>query len=98
MFGGRIVADKLWFYSGFRQAGAKNTVPGMFWNKNAGDPTKWIVDFDRSQPAFTLRVERQATIRVTWQATPRNLSSICSGPSNTRLKLWQGGGAGRPAS
>ena len=55
-----------------RQTGAKNTVPGMFWNKNAGDPTKWIVDFDRSQPAFTTRVERQATIRVTWQATPRN--------------------------
>jgi hypothetical protein len=72
MFGGRIVRDKLWFYTTFRQTGGKSTVPGLFWNKNAGDPTKWVVDFDRSQPAFANRVERQATVRLTWQATPRN--------------------------
>ena len=52
MYGGRIVQDKLWFYSTYRQTGGKSTVPGLFWNKNAGDPTKWIVDFDRSKPAF----------------------------------------------
>jgi hypothetical protein len=72
MSGGRIIQDRLWFYSTYRQTGGKSTVPGMFWNKNAGDPTKWIVDFDRSKPAFTNRVERQATMRLTWQATPRN--------------------------
>ena len=72
MYGGRIVRDKLWFFTGYRQTGGKSTVPGMFWNKNAGDPTKWVVDFDRSQPAFQNRVERQAIIRLTWQATPRN--------------------------
>src|SRR5207244_8031131 len=72
MFGGRIVRDTLWFYATFRQTGAESTVPGMWWNKNAGNPKSWTVDFDRSQQAFTNTVQRQATIRLTWQATPRN--------------------------
>src|SRR5687768_17039192 len=36
MGGGRIIRDKLWFYSTYRQTGAKNSVPGMWWNRNAG--------------------------------------------------------------
>jgi len=72
MFGGRILPDKLWFYATFRQTGAENTVPGMWWNRNAGNPNAWTVDFDRSSQAFNNTVQRQATIRLTWQATPRN--------------------------
>ena len=93
MVGGRIVADKLWFYSGFRQTGGKNTVPGLWWNKNAGDPTKWIVDFDRSQPAFTTRVERQATLRLTWQATPRNKFNMLWAEQYLDSNYGKGGGA-----
>jgi hypothetical protein len=44
----------------------------MFYNKNAGNPNSWVVDFDRSKQAFNNNLERQATIRLTWQATPRN--------------------------
>ena len=94
MFGGRIVQDRLWFYSAFRQTGGKSTVPGMFWNKNAGDPTKWIVDFDRSKPAFTNRVERQATIRLTWQATPRNKFNMHWSEQYLDTNYGQGGGTG----
>jgi hypothetical protein len=72
MYGGRILRDKLWFYSVYRQVGGKRTVPGMFYNKNAGNPNAWTVDFDRSRQAFNNSLERQATIRLTWQATPRN--------------------------
>ena len=72
MYGGRIVRDKLWFYGVYRQVGGERTVPGMFHNKNAGNPNAWTVDFDRSQQAFNNSLERQATIRLTWQATPRN--------------------------
>src|SRR4029077_7736086 len=43
MGGGRLVRDKLWFYLAFRELYAENTIPGMFCNKNAGDPTKWLV-------------------------------------------------------
>ena len=93
MFGGRIVEDKLWFYSSYRQTGGKSTVPGMFWNKNAGDPTKWIVDFDRSKPAFTNRVERQATMRVTWQVTPRNKINMLWAEQYLDTNYGEGGGA-----
>ena len=50
MYGGRIVRDKLWFYGVYRQVGGERTVPGMFHNKNAGNPNSWVVDFDRSEP------------------------------------------------
>ena len=72
MYGGRIVRDKLWFYGVYRQVGGERTVPGMFQNKNAGNPNVWTVDFDRSKQAFNNSLKRQATIRLTWQATPRN--------------------------
>ena len=48
MGGGRIVRDRLWFYLTYRESYAENTVPGMFFNKNGGDPTKWLVDLDPS--------------------------------------------------
>jgi hypothetical protein len=72
MGGGRIIRDKLWFYNVFRQVGGERTVPGMFYNKNAGNPNSWVVDLDKSKQAFTNSLERQATVRLTWQATPRN--------------------------
>ena len=51
MGGGRIVRDKLWFFLTYREVTADNTVPGMFFNKNAGDATKWLVDFDTAAPS-----------------------------------------------
>src|SRR5687767_6656116 len=93
MYGGRIIEDRLWFYGAFRQTGGKSTVPGMFWNKNAGDPTKWIVEFDRSKPAFTNRVERQATFRLTWQASPRNKFNMHWAEQYLDTNYGQGGGA-----
>jgi hypothetical protein len=72
MYGGRIKQDKLWFYAVYRQVGGERTVPGMFYNRNAGNPNSWVVDFDRSKQAFNNNLERMATLRLTWQATPRN--------------------------
>jgi hypothetical protein len=76
MGGGRIVRDKLWFYTTYRQTGSERTVPGMWFNRNAGNPNAWTVDFDRSRPAFNDTLERQGTMRLTWQATPRNKFNI----------------------
>jgi carboxypeptidase family protein len=72
MGGGRIIRDRLWFYTTYRQTASDRTVPGMWINKNAGNPNAWTVDFDLSKPAFTDTLERQGTMRLTWQATPRN--------------------------
>jgi hypothetical protein len=76
MGGGPIRRDRLWFYLTYREVYSENTVPGMWFNKNAGDPTKWTVDFDRSRPAFQDLRTRLAVARVTWQVTPRNKINI----------------------
>jgi hypothetical protein len=72
MGGGRIVRDRLWFYLTYRESYAENTIPGMFFNKNGGDPTKWLVDLDTSRPAFNDTRVRNYIGRVTWQISPRN--------------------------
>jgi hypothetical protein len=72
MGGGKIVQDRLWFYLTYRESYAENTIPGMWFNKNGGDPTKWLVDFDLNRPAFNDTRVRNYIGRVTWQMSPRN--------------------------
>src|SRR5436190_853819 len=72
MAGGPIVRDRLWFYLTYRESYAENTIPGMWFNKNAGDPTKWTVDFDLNRPAFNDTRVRNYIARITWQVSPRN--------------------------
>ncbi|HEY3043500.1 MAG TPA: carboxypeptidase regulatory-like domain-containing protein [Vicinamibacterales bacterium] len=72
MGGGRIIRDRLWFYLTYRETRGDSTVPGMWINKNAGNPNAWTVDFDRSRQAFDDNINRNGIGRITWQATPRN--------------------------
>ena len=72
MGGGRIIRDRLWFYMSYRRIATDNSVPGMWVNRNAGNPNAWTVDFDKSRQAFSETLDRIVTGRVTWQATPRN--------------------------
>jgi hypothetical protein len=95
MGGGRIVRDKLWFYLTYREVVAENTVPGMFFNRNAGDPTKWLVDFDTSRPAFVDSVTRNAVARLTWQISPRNKLSLSHSEQYDRQNKTGGGSATR---
>jgi hypothetical protein len=95
MGGGRIVRDKLWFYLTYREVVAENTVPGMFFNRNAGDPTKWLVDFDTSRPAFVDSVTRNGVARLTWQISPRNKLSLSHSEQYDRQNKTGGGSATR---
>ena len=101
MGGGRIVRDRLWFYLTYRESYAENTIPGMFFNKNGGDPTKWLVDFDLSRPAFNDTRVRNYIGRVTWQVSPRNkisyheLGAVQLGQQNgRRIRDADAGSAG----
>jgi len=76
MGGGRIVRDRLWFYMQYRENRSENTVPGMWFNKNAGNPEAWTVDFDKSRQAFKDTLDRTASIRLTWQISKRNKLNI----------------------
>ena len=72
MGGGRILRDKLWFYYTDRVWGARSNVPGMFFNKNAGNPNAWNFDPDLTKQATTENVNKTHILRLTWQATQRN--------------------------
>jgi len=93
MGGGPIKKDKLWFYATYREVYAENTIPGMFFNRNAGDPTKWLVEFDTARPAFLDSLTRNAIGRVTWQASPRNKIALSHSEQYDRQNKT-GGGAG----
>ena len=44
----------------------------MYYNKNAGDPTKWTYDPDLSRQATDDGTWKNVSLRLTVQATPRN--------------------------
>jgi hypothetical protein len=71
-FGGPILRNRLWFYSTAREEGSERGVPGMFANKNAGDPTKFTYEADTTRPAVLAASYRIYTTRLTAQATPKN--------------------------
>jgi hypothetical protein len=70
--GGPIKRDRLWFYLNLREEGSERTVPGMFANKNAGDPNKWTYEADTTRPAVLAASYRITALRLTSQVTPRN--------------------------
>ena len=92
MGGGRIIRDKLWFYTSYRQVYTNNTVPGMFTNRNAGNPNAWGVDFDRRRSVVSRQfLDRMLSGRVTWQATPRNKINL-SWQEQIIKDNWKSGG------
>jgi hypothetical protein len=95
MGGGRIIRDKLWFYLSYREVVAENTIPGIFFNRNAGDPTKWLVDFDTARPSFSDSLTRNGIARVTWQINERNKLSLSHSEQYDRQNKTGGGTATR---
>jgi hypothetical protein len=70
--GGPLVKDRLWFFGTARDEGGHRTVPGMFANLNAGDPTKWTYVADPTRPAAAAASFRTPSLRLTAQANARN--------------------------
>ena len=92
MGGGPILRDRLWFYATYREIYSENTVPGMFFNRNAGNPNAWTVDFDTSRRAFSDRRTRMAVGRITWQITPRHKLNV-NHSEQYDVGNFQGGGS-----
>lgn len=70
--GGRILKEKLWFYSAARWQTNQSYQAGLWVNKNAGNPARWDYDPDFSQQAFQPLIQQSVNTRLTWQVTPRN--------------------------
>jgi hypothetical protein len=74
--GGPLAKDRVWYYANLREEGSERTVPGMFANANAGDPTKWTYIADQNRPAVLAASYRITALRLTAQATPRNKFTV----------------------
>ena len=70
--GGPVVKDRLWYFGNARAQGSTRVIANIYYNQNAGDPTKWTYVPDLSRPEFADRTWENVSGRVTWQATPRN--------------------------
>jgi hypothetical protein len=70
--GGPIIEDKLWFYGSARWQDNQNYVAGLFVNRNAGDPTKWVPDPDTNQRGVFRVTQKGVNARLTWQAAPKH--------------------------
>jgi hypothetical protein len=80
--GGPIAKDKLWFYAGARSWGSIQNIAGVFFNKpaNQASLTPSVIaaggflpySQDTTRPAFYDRYTRDAALRLTWQANPKN--------------------------
>jgi len=70
--GGPIVKDRLWYYGTYRDEGQHRSIPGIYPNLNAGDPTKFTYVPDTTKQAQGAESFQLASIRLTAQVTPRN--------------------------
>ena len=70
--GGPIKKDRLWFYFTYRDEGQYRSIPGIFPNLNAGNPSQWLYSPDTSRQAQGAESYQIATLRLTWQASPRH--------------------------
>src|SRR5687767_7428158 len=75
-FGGPIKRDRIWYYGTARDEGQHRSIPGIFPNLNAGDPTKWTYEPDTTRQARGAESFQLYSARGTIQATPRHKFNI----------------------
>jgi hypothetical protein len=74
--GGPIRKDRIWYFVNSRQEGSWQSVPGMYRNQNAGDPTKFTYVPDLTRQAATAGDWTTLSLRLTMQPTPRNRFNV----------------------
>jgi hypothetical protein len=74
--GGPVMKDRLWFFFNTRQVGRSDAQPGIFANKNAGDPNKWTYEPDFNVQGRNDQSRKINALRLTWQVTQRNKLSV----------------------
>jgi hypothetical protein len=67
--GGRLIRDKVWFYSSYRASLVSQYRAGIYYNL---DPLGYTYQPDLTRPAFVTVTDGDYNTRLTWQATPRN--------------------------
>ena len=70
--GGPILREKLWFFSSARWQANQNYIAGLYYNRNEGDPTKWLYEQDTSRRGFFALEQNGINTRLTWQAAQKH--------------------------
>ena len=70
--GGPIKKDRMWFFGNYRAVDAADAQPGIFANKNAGNPNSWTYEPDMSRQGRSDPHRKIMSLRVTTQLTPKN--------------------------
>jgi hypothetical protein len=71
--GGRLIRDRLWFFSSHRRAGTVQTRAGLFENLT---PRGWAYTPDPSRVAVNRLTDKSYNTRLTWQALPKHKISF----------------------
>jgi len=71
--GGPIIKDKLWFWGSVRAQKTEQTLAGIYYNLT---PSGHAYTPDLSRPALNSEKNENASLRLTWQATPKNKINI----------------------
>jgi hypothetical protein len=86
--GGPIIKDRLWFFNNIRSYGNHQEIPGLFANRNAGNPASWFYERDDSVPARAAAAKLIEAIRLTGQVAPKHkvgfyldYQKVCNGSS-----------------
>src|SRR5215510_2118452 len=89
--GGPIVRDRLWFFGTYRYLLSRQGVPSMYVNKNAGNPNAWTYAPDLANQAVDDGTWKNGSVRLTWQASPRNKIQAWSDVQYICLHCIEGG-------
>ena len=72
MLGGPIVSNRVWYFVSGHTGGSQEQSTNVYYNLNAGDPSRWLYAPDLERRAYSDRTFESLNARVTWQAGRRN--------------------------
>jgi hypothetical protein len=74
--GGPIIRDRLWYHVTVRDEGQHRSIPNVYPNLNAGDPTQFLYRPDLTREVRGAESWRLYTVRLTTQVTRRNKFNV----------------------
>src|SRR5687768_8608013 len=90
-FGGPVIRDKLWFYASVRFWETNQRIAGLYYNKST---VPHIYEADLDRPAYEADLDGNQSLRLTWQATPRNKITIHPQVNQQKRDHFYGQGTG----
>src|SRR5262249_41771456 len=97
-FGGPLHRDRAWYALAAHTGGSAREVPNVYYNLNAADPARWLYAPDVTRHEYSDRTFENASLRLTWQLTPRNkISGFWDAQAVCRTCTGATPGAAEPA-